>query len=105
MSPRKLALFPLQENMGKGTGIGTLTPICPTLTPLSNLRAVAPDWVKIAVPLPYLLSLIMSIASSSVSALTMTSAGPKISSLMLDQNKRPKEVANILVAFHRGISF
>lgn len=36
-------LLPLQENMGKGTGIGTLMPTCPTSTWCSNLRAVAPD--------------------------------------------------------------
>ena len=61
--------------------MGTLTPTCPTSTSRSNLRAVAPELVKIAVPLPYLFSLMIASASSRVSALMTTSTGPKISSL------------------------
>ena len=40
----------------------SLTPICPTSISLQNLLAVAPLFVKIAVPLPYRLELISSIA-------------------------------------------
>lgn len=76
-----LTLFPLHENMGNGTGIGTLIPIWPTSTSTSNLRAVAPLCVKIAVPLPYLFALIIARASSNVSAGITTRTGPKISSL------------------------
>jgi hypothetical protein len=42
-------------NIGSGTGIGTLIPICPAWTSLVNLRATEPLLVKIAVPLPHLL--------------------------------------------------
>ena len=62
MSPRKDPREPVKENMGRGTGMGTLTPICPTSTSCVNLRAAEPELVKIAVPLPYLLLLINSIA-------------------------------------------
>lgn len=39
-------------NMGRGTGIGALIPICPASITFSNLRPVAPDCVKIDAPLP-----------------------------------------------------
>jgi hypothetical protein len=61
--------------------MGTLIPIWPTFTFASNLRAVAPLWVKIAVPLPYRFALMISTASSSVSAVMTVRTGPKISSL------------------------
>ena len=32
MSPLIDALFPVKENIGRGTGIGKLTPICPAST-------------------------------------------------------------------------
>ena len=56
-------------------------PTWPTSTSRSNLRAVAPLCVKIAVPLPYLFSLMIASASSSVSAVMTVRTGPKISSL------------------------
>ena len=40
-------LFPVKENMGKGTGIGTLIPTCPASMFFWNAVAVAPDFVKI----------------------------------------------------------
>ena len=45
-------LEPVKENMGRGTGMGTLIPTCPTSASWVNLRAVAPFVVKMAVPLP-----------------------------------------------------
>ena len=63
-----------------GTGIGTLMPIIPTFTPRWNRRAASPLDVKIAVPFPYGLALMSRIASSTVSARTTDSTGPKISS-------------------------
>uniref|UniRef100_A0A182V1R1 Uncharacterized protein n=1 Tax=Anopheles merus TaxID=30066 RepID=A0A182V1R1_ANOME len=80
-SPRKLPRLPVNENIGSGTGIGTFTPTCPTSMSFTNLRAVAPLVVKMAVPLPYGLLLISSIASSIVSTDRHTSTGPKISSV------------------------
>lgn len=41
-----------RHTIGRGTGIGTLTPIWPAWIVRSNTRAVAPDWVKMAAPLP-----------------------------------------------------
>ena len=69
----------MNENIGTGTGIGTLMPTWPTSMSSWNLRAAAPDCVKIAVPLPFGLALISSIASSMSSALATHSTGPKIS--------------------------
>jgi len=43
--------------MGNGTGMGTFTPTCPTSISCVNLRAADPEFVKMAVPLPYLLLL------------------------------------------------
>ena len=43
----------MNEKIGKGTGIGTLIPICPASTSLVNLRAEEPEFVKRAVPFPY----------------------------------------------------
>ena len=57
------------------------TRTCPTSISDVNFLAVAPLVVKIAVPFPYLLLLISSIASSRVSTLMTHSTGPKISSL------------------------
>ena len=74
-------LLPVKLNMGKGTGMGTLIPTCPASISFWNLPAVAPEEVKMAVTLPYSLSLISSMASSRVSTLTQTRTGPKISSL------------------------
>lgn len=54
---------------------------CPTSMSLVNFRAVAPFVVKIAVPFPYGLLLIMSMASSNVSTEREQRTGPKISSL------------------------
>jgi hypothetical protein len=98
-------LEPLHENIGRGTGMAELMPICPTSTSFSNLRAVAPDWVKMAVPLPYLLRLMRAIASSRVSTLTMVRTGPKISSLFdRDERQQGREVTeergNAPVAVH-----
>ena len=42
----------MNENMGRGTGMGTFTPICPTSICEVYLRAVAPLVVKMAVPFP-----------------------------------------------------
>lgn len=53
-------LLPVNENIGSGTGIGTLIPTCPASTPNVNFLAAAPLVVKIAVPLPYLLALIVA---------------------------------------------
>ena len=55
-------------------------PIIPTWTPRWNRRAASPLEVKIAVPLPYGLALISSIASSTVSTRSTDRTGPKISS-------------------------
>ena len=44
-SPRNDPLLPDQLNVGTGTGIGTLTPICPGSTWLEKYRAAAPDEV------------------------------------------------------------
>ena len=55
-------------------------PIMPTLTPRWNCRAASPLLVKIAVPLPYGLALTSAMASSTVSARSTDSTGPKISS-------------------------
>jgi hypothetical protein len=90
--------------------MGTLIPICPALTSFSNFRAVAPDWVKMAVPFPYLLALIISRALSSVSAAMTVSTGPKISSLQKKWNLMKNEECvyndrNIPVASHGGHSF
>ena len=52
----------------------------PTWTPRWKRRAASPLEVKIAVPLPYGLALISAIASSTVSARSTDSTGPKISS-------------------------
>jgi hypothetical protein len=46
-----------------GTGIGTLTPTMPTSTSWVNRRAAPPSLVKIAVPLPYGLALMICSAS------------------------------------------
>jgi hypothetical protein len=50
--PKTDALFPDHANVGTGTGMGTLIPICPASTFRSKYRAVAPLLVKIDVPLP-----------------------------------------------------
>lgn len=50
--PKKLPRVPVNENIGRGTGIGTLTPTCPTSISFTNFLAVAPFVVKIAVPFP-----------------------------------------------------
>lgn len=52
MSPKNDFLFPVNENMGKGTGIGRLIPTCPQSISLWNFLALDPLFVKIAVPLP-----------------------------------------------------
>lgn len=44
-SPLKLPLFPLQLNVGTGTGMGTLTPSCPGSTVCVKYRAADPDEV------------------------------------------------------------
>ena len=57
-------------------------PIMPTCTPRWNVRAASPLEVKIAVPLPYGLALIRSIAVvERRHADARTSTGPKISSV------------------------
>ena len=58
-----LSLPPVKENIGRGTGIGRLMPICPASISVWNLRATLPFWVKMAVPLPHGLALVRSIAS------------------------------------------
>jgi len=45
-------LDPVKEKKGRGTGIGTLIPICPTLVSFWYCRAAAPLVVNIAVPFP-----------------------------------------------------
>jgi len=47
--------------------------------PDAQRRALAPDWVKMAVPLPFGLALMRAIASSSDPTDRITSTGPKIS--------------------------
>ncbi|MDT4847129.1 hypothetical protein FQZ97_811780 [compost metagenome] len=69
----------MNENIGTGTGIGTLMPTWPTSMSSWKRRAAAPDCVKIAVPLPFGLLLISSMASSMVSASAMHSTGPNTS--------------------------
>ena len=53
MSPKKDFLFPVNESIGKGTGIGKLIPTWPDSTSLWNFLALDPDFVKIAAPFPY----------------------------------------------------
>ena len=60
--------------------MGTLTPTMPTLQSNWNWWAAPPSRVKMAVPLPYGLSLTRWSASSYVSTRTTLSTGPKISS-------------------------
>jgi len=74
-------LFPVKLNMGKGTGMGKLIPICPHSIWCVKCLAADPLLVNIAVPFPYSLALMKSIASYKVSFLTTHTAGPKISSL------------------------
>jgi hypothetical protein len=50
------------------------------LTPRTNRRAASPEAVNTAVPLPYGLALTSAIASSTESARSTESTGPKISS-------------------------
>ena len=38
MSPRTEPLEPVNENIGNGTGIGTLTPTCPQSISFVNLK-------------------------------------------------------------------
>ena len=47
-------MLPVKENMGRGTGMGTLMPTWPASISNWYLRAAAPLLVKMAVPLPYL---------------------------------------------------
>jgi len=61
---------------GRGTGIDA---DLSTVHVVLNLLATAPLEVKIAVPLPYGLALMISMASLRVSALRITRTGPKIS--------------------------
>lgn len=102
-----------QQTLGEGNERPQAhMPICPTSTSFSNLRAVAPLWVKMAVPLPsvrmksgggqwrpnqgqpgrsisvHLLELMTLIASSRSFALTIVSTGPKISSLRTNESAR-----------------
>src|SRR5262245_14012673 len=79
-SPNRESFQPPKEWYAIGTGIGTLTPIMPTVTSRWNRRAASPLAVKTAVPLPYGLALMSAIASSRVSTRVTTSTGPKISS-------------------------
>ena len=67
--------------MARLPGIGVLIPTCPASMSRWNLVAVAPLLVKTATPLPYLLALIKSTASSNVSTFRHTRTGPKISSV------------------------
>lgn len=46
------ALDPVKENIGRGTGMGTLIPTWPTSISCWNLRADDPEDVNIAQPLP-----------------------------------------------------
>ena len=108
------------------TGTATLIPICPGSACNSNFLAAAPLFVfcqypgiseknertKRAAPFPlscqlhpfsewvtyYLLALMISIASSIVSAATILKTGPKISFLSLALSSG----ANILVSIHIG---
>jgi len=52
-SPKNDPLDPVNDIIGSGTGIGTFTPTCPTSISCWNFLAVAPLFVKMAVPLPY----------------------------------------------------
>lgn len=101
-------LFPLHENMGKGTGMGTLIPTCPTLTSFSNLRAEAPDWVNMEAPFPYGLALTMAMASSSVAASRQNKTGPKISVLLVESGyglKQNHKMKSLRVSFHGDETF
>jgi hypothetical protein len=61
-SPANDFFPPVKENIGRGTGIGTLIPICPHSISFSNLCAADPDFVKIAHPFPQGLLFVKSIA-------------------------------------------
>jgi hypothetical protein len=61
--------------------MGTLIPTWPASISCWKRPAVAPERVKMAVPLPYSFALIMSMASSMVSTFKQTRTGPKISSV------------------------
>jgi hypothetical protein len=50
--PKSEFFQPPKEYEAMGTGIGTLTPIMPTLTSREKSRAALPSRVKIATPLP-----------------------------------------------------
>jgi hypothetical protein len=76
-----LFLFPVKENMGSGTGSGTLMPTCPASTFFWKYEAETPDVVKIQAPLPYSFELRSWTASSSVRTEIQTKTGPNISSL------------------------
>mmetsp|Transcript_35936 Transcript_35936/g.65984 ORF Transcript_35936/g.65984 Transcript_35936/m.65984 type:complete len:227 (-) Transcript_35936:866-1546(-) len=84
MSPRMDFLLPVKENIGSGTGIGTLTPTCPACISLTYLRAAAPLLVKTAVPFPYGFEFTNSMASSYVSTSTQQRTGPKSSFSYMD---------------------
>ena len=47
---RLVPLDPVKENMGRGTGMGTLMPTWPTSISCVNFLAAAPELVKRAVP-------------------------------------------------------
>ena len=70
---------PVKEKNGRGTGIGTLMPTWPTSISYWNLRAAAPEEVKMAQPLPYMEALVKAMASLSVDTFTHSNTGPKIS--------------------------
>ena len=74
-------IFQYKGMRGEVPGMGILMPICPASTFFRNRSAVAPERVKIAVPLPYSFALIRSIAASRVGASRQTRTGPKISSV------------------------
>jgi hypothetical protein len=49
----EFTLFPVKENMGKGTGMGTLIPIYPASISVWNFLPWAPLLVKIEAPFPH----------------------------------------------------
>ena len=56
-----------------------MMPTWPTSISYWNLRAAAPDDVKMAQPLPYTEALVKAIASLRVATFTHSNTGPKIS--------------------------
>ena len=79
-SPKKESPHPANGNQAMEAGTPILIPTMPAFTRCLNSRATFPERVKMEAPLPYGERLIVSSASSRLSARITFSTGPKISS-------------------------